>query len=473
MSLQLAEQFEANEQYQEAYREYKDAFEQDPENMGVLERLGHLAMVLAQDTNEQKYLDEAAKYYNDILKRDVTNPLAYEQLMTIYEGTDKYKYYVYRGNKNSIEGKLDFAINDFKKALSCAEEGAQIAMTRLTLANLYKQAGQRMKAIDEFNLLLEGQNLHEEMFLQLADMYLQDEAYSSAIDTLNRAIQKGFSSIKISEGIAAVYLKSGEPERAIEYTQDELLKIQCMLEIGDIEEAYKKLDSLSDEVKQSPRYYTLKAQYFYSAKKLEEALECINEYNKLVPNSPLTYQMRALVYDESEDEYNAHVNWGKYNILRGNYDIAINEFLNAVSIDDNDIDLMFELAALLEENKEIDHASEYYVKIVKKDPTNKEALRKLAAYKEGIGDYHAQASCLEKIIEADPNDLDALKNLGRIYEKLRANSKALEIYKKYIEIVKNPSDYKIVKDKIEKLETGAADEESEGLIDKIMKFFNR
>jgi tetratricopeptide (TPR) repeat protein len=220
MSLQLAEQFEANEQYQEAYREYKDAFEQDPENMGVLERLGHLAMVLAQDTNEQKYLDEAAKYYNDILKRDVTNPLAYEQLMTIYEGTDKYKYYVYRGNKNSIEGKLDFAINDFKKALSCAEEGAQIAMTRLTLANLYKQAGQRMKAIDEFNLLLEGQNLHEEMFLQLADMYLQDEAYSSAIDTLNRAIQKGFSSIKISEGIAAVYLKSGEPERAIEYTQD-------------------------------------------------------------------------------------------------------------------------------------------------------------------------------------------------------------------------------------------------------------
>ena len=90
--------------------------------------------------------------------------------------------------------ELDFAINDFKKALACAEEGgAQVAMTRLTLANLYKQAGHRMKAIDEFNLLLEGQNLHEEMFLQLADMYLQDEAYSSAIDTLNRAIQKGFN----------------------------------------------------------------------------------------------------------------------------------------------------------------------------------------------------------------------------------------------------------------------------------------
>lgn len=467
MSLQLAEQFEANEQYEEAYREYKDAFEQDPENMGVLERLGHLAMILDK-------LDEAAKYYNAILKRDVTNPLAYEQLMTIYEGTDKYKYYVYRGNKNSIEGKLDFAINDFKKALACAEEGgAQVAMTRLTLANLYKQAGHRMKAIDEYNLLLEGNDLHEEMFLQLADMYLQDEAYPSAIDTLNRAIQKGFNTVKINEGIAAVYLKSGEPQKAIEYTQDELLKIQCMLEIGQIEEAYEKLNNLSEEVKQSPRYYTLKAQYYYSAKKFDEALESINKYNELVPNSPLTYQMRALVYDENGDEYNSHVNWGKYNILRGNHDIAINEFLNAISIDDSDINLMFELASMLEDNKEIDHASEYYVKIIKKDPKNTEALRKLANYKESIGDYHSQASCLEKIIDVNPNDLDALKNLAKTYERLRSGAKALEVYKKYIMVVKNPSEYKIIKDKIEKLETGAADEESEGLIDKIMKFFNK
>lgn len=473
MSLQLAEQFEANEQYEQAYNEYKDAFEQDPENMGILERLGHLAMVMAQDTNEQKYLNEAALYYNKILKKDVTNPLAYEQLMTIYEDTDKYKYYIYRGNKNSIEGKLDFAINDFKKALSVADEGAQIAMTRFTLANLYKQAGNRMKAIDEFNLLLEGSNLHEEMFLQLAEMYLQDEAYSSAIDTLQRAKQKGFDTIKVNEGMAAVYLKSGEPKKAIEYTKDELLKIQCMLELGEIDDAYNLLNNLNEDLKQSPRYYTLRAQYFYSSKQFDNALECINEYNKLVPNSPLTYQMRALVYDENEDEFNAHLNWGKYNILRGNHDIAINEFLNAVAINDEDIDLLFELASLLEANKEIDHASEYYVKIVKKDPSNKEALRKLANYKEGIGDYQSQVQYLEKIIDVDPNDLDALKNLGRIYERLRANSKALEIYKKYIEIVKNPADYKIVKDKIEKLERGGAEEESEGLIDKIMKFFNK
>lgn len=466
MSLQLAEQFEANEQYEEAYREYKKEYEANPDNMGILERLGHLSLILDKT-------EEAAGYYHEILKRDVTNPLAYEQLMSIYEDTDAYKYYVYRGNKNSIEGKLDFAINDFKKALGLCSEGAQAAMTRFTLANLYRQAGQDMKAIDQFNLLLEGKDVHEEMFLQLADMYMKDEAYSSAIDTLMRAKQRGFDTPKINEGIAAVYLKSGDAQKAIEFTNDELLKIQCMLEIGQVEEAYTQLNNLSEELKQIPRYFTLKAQYFYSAKKFDQALECIDEYNKLTPNSPLTYQMRALVYDEKGDEYNAHVNWGRYNIVRGNYDIAINEYLNAVQLNDNDIELLFELAALLENNKEIDHASEYYVKIVKKDPTNKEALQKLAAYRESIGDYQGQVNYLEKIIETDKNDLDALKNLGRAYEKTRANAKALELYQHYIEIVKNPADYKIIKDKIEKLQNGGVEENSEGLLDKIMKIFGK
>ena len=466
MSLQLAEQFEANEQYDEAYREYKKEYETNPDNMGILERLGHLSLILDKP-------EEAAGYYHEILKRDVTNPLAYEQLMTIYEDTDAYKYYVYRGNKNSIEGKLDFAISDFKKALGLCSEGAQAAMTRFTLANLYKQAGQDMKAIDEFNTLLEGSDVHEEMFLQLADMYLKDEAYSSAVDTLMRAKQKGFDTPKINEGLAAVYLKSGDPQRAIEFTNDELLRIQCMLEIGQVEEAYANLNNLNDELKQAPRYYTLKAQYFYSAKKFDEALGCIDEYNKLNPNSPLTYQMRALVYDEMGDEYNSHLNWGRYNIVRGNYDIAINEYLNAVQLKDDDIDLLFELASLLESNKEVDHASEYYVKIVKKDPENKEALRKLALYRESIGDYQGQVNYLEKLISVDKNDLDALKNLGRAYEKTRANSKALELYQHYIEIVKNPADYKIIKDKIEKLQNGEMEENSEGLLDKIMKLFGK
>ena len=240
MSLQLAEQFEANEQYEDAYREYKKEFDQNPEDLGLMERLGHLSLILEKP-------EEAAWYYHEILKRDVANPLAYEQLISIYENTDKYKYYIYRGNKNSLEGKLEFAVNDFKKALAVASDETQIIMTRLTLANLYRQQGKDLKAIDEYNIILEYDNLHEEIFLQLADLYMKDEAYPSAIDALQRAKQKGFDTDRINEGLAAVYLKSGDAASAIKYTKDELLKIQCMLELGQIDEAYAKLNSLPDE----------------------------------------------------------------------------------------------------------------------------------------------------------------------------------------------------------------------------------
>lgn len=467
MSLQLAEQFEANEQYEDAYREYKEVYEQNPEDLGLLERLGHLSLILERP-------EEAANYYHEILKRDVTNPLAYEQLMSIYENTDRYKYYIYRGNKNSLEGKLEFAVNDFKKALANASEETQIVMTRLTLANIYKQLGNTLKALDEYNIILEYDNLHEEIFLQLADLYLQDEAYSSAIDALMRAKQKGFDTDKINEGLAAVYLKSGDPKKAIEFTKDELLKIQAMLEIGEIENAYEKLKNLPEEFKSSPRYYTLMAQYCYSSKDFEKALEYIDEYNKLVPNSPLTYQMRALVYDENGDEFNAHLNWGKYNIIRKNTDIAINEFLNAVQLKDDDIDLLFTLAALLTDNGESNHAAEYYEKIVKLEPNNKEALKKLAAFREGIGDYKMQVHYLEKIVEADDKDLQALKELAKAYEKIKSNKKAIEIYNKYLELVKDPVDHKMAKDRLDKLMCGVSEnEESVGLLDKIMGFFNK
>jgi len=434
-----------------------------------LERLGHLALILENP-------EAAANYYYEILKRDVANPLAYEQLMSIYENTDRYKYYVYRGNKNSLEGKLNFAVNDFKKALAHAnDDEAQVVMTRLTLANLYRQLGNNLKAIDEYNLILEYDNLHEEIFLQLADIYLQDEAYSSAIDVLTRAKSKGFDTDKINEAMAAVYLRSGDAKSAMEYTKDELLKIQSMLELGQVSEAYEKLKNLPEEYKKSPRYYTLKAQYYYSAKDFTKALAAIDEYNKINPNSPLTYQMRALVYDENGDEYNAHVNWGIYNMLRKNNDIAINEFLNAVQLKSDDVNVLFTLADLLTDNGDTNHAAEYYERISKLDPKNKEALRRLAEFRESIGDYRMQTEYLEKLYEADDKDLITLKALAKSYEKIKVRDKAIECYTKYLELVKDPVEYKLAKDRLDKLDSlGSGDaEDSVGLIDKIMGFFNK
>ena len=195
MSIQTAEQFEENEQYDEAYTEYKKLYEHKPNDLQILERLGHLAMMLNKG-------DEAAEYYSKILEQDATNTMAYEQLMDIYQFKDKYKYYIYRGNLHSVEHQLEHAINDFKKALVNAEDDKEIQTTRFVLASLYTQTGSNMKAIDEYLKLLDYEGIPDETYLNLANLYLKENALSSAVNVLERAFNKGIDSNNIRESLA-------------------------------------------------------------------------------------------------------------------------------------------------------------------------------------------------------------------------------------------------------------------------------
>lgn len=465
MSIQTAEQFEANEQYEQAYEEYKKEHEKRPNDLSITERLGHLAMMLNKK-------DEAADYYTQILEKDMTNTLCYEQLMDIYVDTDRYKYYIYRGNLHSVEHKLEHAINDYKKALNHAENERDIVMTRFTLANLYDQTGNTTKAIDEFLKTLEYEENHEEVFLKLADLYIKEDMLTSAIDVLERA-QKRFDTDNVRENLAKLYLRNNQPELAKDLTKDDLLKIKCMLQSGEDTDADKKLREIEPFYKNNPEYYALRAEYYYTQGEYDNALEYVEKYNELNRNSALVYQMRALIFEGKNDEYSAHLNWGKYNLVRGNKDIAVNEFLNAWQMKEDDVDLMNTLAVLLEETGDKNHAVEFWERISKAEPTNKKALEKLADFRENIGDYRAEADYLEKWYELDKRNAILVRRLAKVYEKIKNKPDAVEFYKKYLELAKGAQDYAQIEQKLQKLEHTEFVQEDEGLLDKIMRFFNK
>ena len=405
MSLQTAEQFEENEQYTQAFEEYKKLYERNPKDLSLLERLGHLSMLL--DNKE-----EAAKYYSEILESDATNVLAYEQLMDIYVTTDKYKYYIYRGNMHTVEHKLEHAINDYKKAINCAQEDKDIISARFVLGTLYEQEGNNVKAIDEYLKVIEHEDSHEEVYIRLANLYVKEDAIPSAIDVLERGRKAGFDKTNLKEQLADLYLKNGNPEKAIEITSDELTKVKCLLDMDKKSEAFEKLQKMEGQYNHIPQFYSLKAQYYYMTKDFDKALECVEEFDKYEKNSPLTYQMRALIYEEKNEDYNSYLNWGKYNLVRGNKDIAINEFLNANQIKDDDINLLNTLAMLLEESGDKNHAMEFYEKISKLDETDKKSLQKLAEFRESIGDYKSQAEYLLKLYHLDKRNSTTVRQLG-------------------------------------------------------------
>lgn len=459
-----AQQLEDNEQYEKAYEEYKKVYERKS-NLEVLERLAHVALILDKK-------EEALKYYNEILSLDATNVLAYEQLMDLYIHSDKYKYYISRGNLHVLQKELSHAINDFKKALAKAQTDEEINATRFVLASLYEQTGKNNNAIDEYLRILDTEASNEHVYLNLASIYIKENSVSSAIETLERAIKDGYDSKNIRETLAQLYLKNNDTKKVREISTDELTKAKSLLDEGENEKAFEILEKEKENNKKNPKYYSILAQYYFNKGNWEESLQAVEEFNKFQKNSPIYYQMRALIFEEQNKDFDAHINWAKYNLLRGNKDVALNDYYSAYRINEDDADLIRNLAELLEDMGDKTQAGEFWLNLIRLDNKDKRALSKAAEFKESIGAYREEAEILEQWYELDNRNALLLKKLAISCEKSKNKQKALEYYNKFVQVSPVNEDYEKAKIKIQTLSSNSEPtEESEGLLDKIMKLF--
>ncbi len=288
--------------------------------------------------------------------------------MDIYADTDRYKYYVCRANLQSVEQRYESAINDYKKAICHAQTDEQILSARFVLATLYEQTKNNSKAIDEYLRVLDCDGVNEEVYLKLANLYIKEDAPAAAIDILERKSD----SPKIRQELAKLYLHTGQSQKAAEFTDDEYIKAAAMIDLGEYEKAW--------ELVQKGNFTDLKARYYYETGDSEKALAAVDEFEEKEKKSAVVHQMRALVYENLEDDFNAHLNWGKYHLVRGSKDIAVNEFLAAYKINPNDADLTSRLAALYDEAGDKDYAMEFYEKLARLEPTNKLAAQKISEF---------------------------------------------------------------------------------------------
>lgn len=468
MSINIAEQLEDDEQYDRAYEEYKKIYAQKPKSIEILERLGHLAIILDKKS-------DAEEYFSKILELDATSVLAYEQLMDIYVHTDRYKYYIARANLHAVQQELSHAISDFKKALDKAQADSEISSTRFVLANLYEQVGKNHQAIDEYLRVLDitkDSELLEVVCLKLAQIYVKENSIVSAIETLERAMATGISTKNLKENLAQLYLKNNQPDKARELTQDNLVKIRSLLDEGDNQSAFKILEASQNNYKNNAQYHSLLAQYYFNVKEWGKSLLSVSEFEKFEKNSPLAYQMRALIFEEQGSDFDAHINWAKYNLARKDKDVALNEYMLAYQLKDNDIKLLRNIAELLEDTGDKMHAAEFWERLTLLEPENKKALEKVAEFKENIGDYRGEAEILEKLYALDNKSAITVKKMAKVYEKIKDKEKAIEFYAKFVSLSPVNEEYEQAHAKIKKLETTEL-EADDGLIGKIMKLFSK
>ena len=468
MSIETAEQLEENGQYEEAYAEYKKSYTHSPNDLTLLAQLGHLATMLNKT-------DEAVEFYNKMLTLDATNPTAYEQLMDIYFDTDKYKYYLFRGNYHIVQQQLEHAVNDFQKAISHAGgDETLVVPARFVLGTLFEELGNSNKAIDEYLKVLDFENANPETYLRLAHLYEQDDVLGSAIETLERALKDGHDHDEIRESLAKLYLKDNTPQKVKDVSNNKLTQIKAMLSLKEYDEAKKELENIDAKYKDDPQLYAVQAEYYYTTKEYDKALDAVQAYSEKLPNHPLVFQMRALIYEEKQDEYLATLNWAKYHLVRGQKDVAINELLSAYQLKNDDVDMVATLAGLLETSGEVHQAMEFYSKLVDLEPNNKTALEKLARYWEDNGDNRMAIEYLEKLLDTDKRNFSSMIKLADLYQKTRDRDSAIEWYKKYLQTAPQGEEYEKIKAKLDKLENNEAPtEQSDGLLDKIIGFFTK
>ncbi len=400
----LAEQYENDEQYEKAYEEYKKQYENGKENVHILQKLGHLASILNKK-------NEAEEYYKKVVALDKKNIVAYEQLMDIcFENNDKFTYYLSRGQMHVLQEQYEHAINDFKKAIAHGEQDERLNSTRYMLADLYEKTNQQNKAIDEYLKISDTEYASSETYLKLAALYYKTDFLESAIEILQRAKDDGFEGL--DEALAQYYSRANDSEKALNLTKDNMLKARSLMELGRNDEAIELLKSMHDKYKNDSQYCALIAQYYFEIGELETALEKVNEFAKVAPNSPLIYQMRALIYEKKGDEFNEHVNWAKFNNLKGDTDIALNEYMIAHQIDENNIDVIITIADTLDKTDK-NHSVEFYEKLLELQPNNKRALQKLAEFRDRIGDYIEMVNYLDKLKQIDPRNPYVIANYER------------------------------------------------------------
>ena len=408
--MNLAEQLEQDEKYEEAYAEYKKQMSGNPGNVDILTKLAHLALIL-----EKK--EEAKIYYAKILEADPANILAHEQLLDLFVNEDKFKYYLLRGNMHALQQQLSHAKNDYKKAIDCAKDPKEALPARFLYAGLCEGQEKYQEAIDEYLKISDFDEKNSAVFLKLAELYEKTEGLVSAIQILERGFKdNGFEDFR--EILAGYYIRNSQPDKALELTKSDLTKARALFDLDRNEEGYEVLMNIKSQYQNDKTFHSLLAQYYYQKNMFNEAFSEIDEYEKLEPNSPLIYQMRALIYEKQEDGFNEHINWGKYNIVRGDKDIALNEYLTAFRFNDKNIDLIETIAALLEAEGDKTKASEFYEKLVDLDEKNSNALVKLAEFREAIGDYQGSLDYLDRLKSADPRNQYYHDNYGRIKDRV-------------------------------------------------------
>ena len=457
------EELEQTEQYEKAIEELLRLNEQIPNNLEIVKNL-------AMDYEVLKNVDEAIFWWEKYKSIDANDTISYFQLTDLYLEKDKYQYYMNRAHIKIIEKKNSQAVDDFKKAINTAQDEKEISNARFMLAVMYESLKKNTDAIQEYLRLIETEE-NLDIYVRLVELYKQ-ESNQEAIGLLETVVEKFPQETGLKEDLAKLYYQEGDLENALKFAQDDLTKAKVYLEQQKNDEALKILQNIKVDKENAVKYHSLFAEYNYNLNEYEKAFENLKELEKVSPNLPLLYQMRALIYEAKNEEYMSHLCWAKCYELKGQIELTVDELLLAHNLNPKDEKAIMSLINVYTQQNDNHSVIEFCEKLYNIDANNSFAIKKLAQFYQGHGEHKVALDFYEKLYLLDKSDMQSLKLLAQAYENVKDGENAKKAWAKYLERAPLGAETETIKRKLQSLDSLEPDA-SEGFLDKLMSFFAR
>jgi tetratricopeptide (TPR) repeat protein len=314
------------------------------------------------------------------------------------------------------------------------------------LGNVYNKMGQYDKAITEYTKALIMRPNYNEAYNNMGSAYTKMRNFQKAIELHKAALKINPKSEKTYNNLGVAYSNAGEVENAIKSYKSSIRInphfLNARINLGMMYRTSGKFDKAIQVFNEALQIFPNEAGLYFNLgdtyaamKQTERALNAYNLSLQINPNYPEAINNIGLLFMNNK-----------------RFDEAINQYQKAIALQDRP-EFHYNLALSYREKGLYQPAEQEFRKMIAARPNFFEAYFNLGLLYEKTGYFDQAIRIYEEGLKKNPKQLELLNQLGRIYlSQKKDSSKALEYYRKIVQIAPDHPNTKEIKNIIAKLE---------------------
>ncbi len=393
--------YEQQKDYKNAVGAYKQAVDQDSDNLDAMRGL-------AQNLMSDGQLDEALKQYKKIIEGDPQDPQSYMRIAEIYRRT----------------GNFDQALDALKKAEMYVQDSLEVPYN---MAVIYQAQGKFDEAANILQDLVQksektgaytsGEQNNRSVFLErLGGLYRDSNKTQQAVDTFRKMISLGDdNATRAYQEIVETYrdakdwqqATSAAQEAVQKFPNDRSLKLTLAAQLADTGQADQALEQTKSLLKGTPddrEVYLNLGNMYMRLKRWKEADEALTKALELSTKQEERDSVSFIMASAAERQKK--------------YDEAEIIFKRLLTSDPNNTMVLNYLGYMLADRGiRLEEAIGYLKKALQLDPQNGAYLDSIGWAYYKMGDYVLAEENLKHATERIGSDPTVQDHLGEVYAK--------------------------------------------------------